>query len=57
MDLFLVTLITCKQAVGLLSKIQNNLNIEEKVKKEIIYEIMSEIKSCPVIIKDANKKP
>lgn len=55
MDVFLVTLITCKQAMGLLNRIQNTLNVEEKVKKEIIYEIMGEIKSCPIIIKDTKK--
>jgi len=56
MDVFLVTLITCKQAIGLLNRLHNNLNVEEKIKKEIIYEIMGEIKSCPIIIKGDKKQ-
>jgi uncharacterized protein (UPF0147 family) len=53
--LFLTTTITCSQAQGLLSRIQNQKNVPNHVKHEIIEEIKQVIPTCPVKIKTDGK--
>ena len=48
--LFLTTVITCKQAIGILNKIQLHPNLPNHVKHELIEIIKSTVPSCPVKI-------
>jgi hypothetical protein len=48
MSIFLVTVITCSQASGLLDRLLSVRNITEEQRREIIIEIRKVIPSCPV---------
>jgi len=49
-SIFLTTIISCSQAIGMLHKIVNVVGLTEIQKKEIIIEIRKIIPSCPVKI-------
>ena len=53
--LFLTTVISCKQAYGLIQRIQTNRIIDETTKNELIAEFRQTIPTCPVIIKSDGK--
>jgi hypothetical protein len=48
--LFLTTIISCTQAVGIVHKLTSVVGLTEVQKKEIIIEIRKFIPSCPVKI-------
>ena len=50
-NVFLLTLLTCNQVVGLYSRLIANLTLTQTQKQEIIQEIQKVVKSCPVIIR------
>lgn len=48
--LFLTTIISCAQAIGIIHKLTSVVGLTEVQKKEIIIEIKKIIPSCPVKI-------
>jgi|688.fasta_scaffold99272_2 hypothetical protein len=50
--LFLTTIISCTQAVGIIHKLTNVVRLTEIQKKEILVEIKKIIPSCPVKIEN-----
>jgi len=53
--LFLTTVISCKQAFGLIYRIQTNSLLNETAKTELIQILRETIPSCPVTIKKDGK--
>ena len=53
--LFLTTIISCKQAFGIIQRIQSNNMLNETAKTELIEMIRDTIPSCPVTIKKDGK--
>jgi hypothetical protein len=53
--LFLTTIISCKQAFGLIQRIQINPLLNETAKTELIEMLRETIPSCPVTIKKDGK--
>ena len=53
--LFLTTVISCKQAFGLIQRIQTNILLNETAKTELIEMLRETIPSCPVTIKKDGK--
>ena len=53
--LFLTTIISCKQAFGLIQRIQTNILLNETAKTELIEMLRDTIPSCPVTIKKDGK--
>ena len=53
--LFLTTIISCKQAVGLIQRIQSNVLLDETVKTELVQMLRETIPTCPVKIKPDGK--
>jgi len=49
--LFLTTVISCKQAFGIIQRIQTNVMMSETAKIELIEMLRDTIPSCPVTIK------
>jgi predicted RND superfamily exporter protein len=54
-NLFLTTIITCSQAVQIINRIQNHINLSQQVKIELIETIRQVIPTCPVVIKKDGK--
>ena len=46
--LFLTTVISCKQAFGIIQRIQTNVMLNETAKIELIEMLRQTIPSCPV---------
>ena len=53
--LFLTTVISCKQAFGIIQRIQTNVMLNETAKIELIEMIRETIPTCPVTIKKDGK--
>ena len=53
--LFLTTIISCKQAFGLIQRIQTNHLLNDTAKTELIEMLRETIPSCPVTIKKDGK--
>jgi len=53
--LFLTTIISCKQALSLIQRIQTNPLLNETAKTELIEMLRDTIPSCPVTIKNDGK--
>jgi hypothetical protein len=53
--LFLTTIISCKQAFGLVQRIQTNPLLNETAKTELIEMLRETIPSCPITIKKDGK--
>ena len=53
--LFLTTVISCKQAFGLIQRIQTNSLLNETAKIELIEMLRETIPTCPVKIKSDAK--
>lgn len=48
--IFLTTIITCQQALGLVNRLQQVFGLNYNQKIQIIEEIMKVVPDCPVII-------
>ena len=53
--LLLTTVISCKQAFGLIQRIQSNPMLNETAKTDLIAELRETIPTCPVKIKPDGK--
>ena len=53
--LFLTTIISCKQAFGLIQRIQTNPLLNETAKTELVEMLRDTIPSCPVKVKPDGK--
>lgn len=51
MELFLVTIINCKQVISILNRLEKNVNLTPLQRLEVIQELKKHFKSCPIIIK------
>ena len=49
--LFLTTIISCKQAFGIIQRIQTNVMLNETAKTELIEILRETIPTCPITIK------
>jgi hypothetical protein len=52
---FSTTIITCSQAIQLISNVNNVVGLSNQQKIQVIDEIKKIVPSCPVIIKDIKK--
>jgi hypothetical protein len=50
-SLFLTTILSCNQVVGVLNRLQNIALLSSQQKNEILAELRKTVPSCPVIIK------
>jgi hypothetical protein len=57
MTVFLTTVITCSQALGIVNRITNVVGLTPEQRIEIISEIRKVVPSCPVKIKNNVTKP
>lgn len=53
--IFLTTIISCQQAVGLVNRLQEVVGLNYNQKVQIMQEIMKVIPNCPVIITSKQK--
>ena len=54
--LFLTTTITCSQAFELFNRIQTNRALSPQLKTELLETIRETIPTCPVIIKENERR-
>lgn len=54
--LFLTTVISCQQLIGIANRITNSKILSYQQKSELIFELKNFVPSCPLIIKNYNKK-
>jgi len=55
-SLFLTTILSCNQVVGVLNRLQNIALLTPQQKNEILVELRKTVPSCPVIIKSNDTK-
>jgi hypothetical protein len=55
-SLFLTTILSCNQVIGVLNRLQNIALLSPQQKVEILAELKRVAPSCPVIIKSNDKK-
>lgn len=57
--LFLTTILSCQQVIGIVSKLQKIALLSPQQKMEIVELLRASVPSCPVIIKpyDTKAKP
>jgi len=53
--LFLTTIITCNQAIGIINRIEAKENLSKQIKNELSEEIKKIIPTCPIILKSDRK--
>ena len=54
--LFLTTVITCRQLLGIASRITNSSVLTSQQKTEIVIELRNLVPSCPIVIKPYDPK-
>ena len=54
--LFLTTVISCRQLLGIANRLVNNSLLSSQQKTEIILELKNIVPSCPLIIKPHDPK-
>lgn len=52
MSIFLVTILSCSQVIGILNRLNSVVGLTEVQKQEIIIEIRKHVKSCPIKIEN-----
>jgi hypothetical protein len=50
-SIFLITTISCAQAMGVLNRLTSVVGLTERQKNEIVVELKKIIPSCPITIK------
>jgi hypothetical protein len=55
-SLFLTTILSCNQVIGVLNRLQNIALLTPQQKTEILVELKKVVPSCPVIIKPNDSK-
>lgn len=51
MDLILATVISCKQLLGILNRLEKNLELTPLQKIEVVQELRRHFKTCPITVK------
>lgn len=54
--LFLTTVLSCNQVIGIVNRLQNISLLTVEQRKEILIEIHKVAKTCPIIIKPNDSK-
>lgn len=51
MEILLATTISCNQLIGLLQRLEKNLDLSPLQKMEVVIELKKYFKTCPIVIK------
>jgi hypothetical protein len=55
-SLFLTTVLSCRQLLGIVNRVVNNSILTTQQKTEIVLELRKLVPSCPLIIKNYDTK-